>query len=205
MSKTKKQIQQDIAVLENALKNKVGLSPDMEKAYYAGIEKCKKMLAELDQPTANGEPAKALTLQQEENKKANHERVATTKKALTAMASMEGVTVGAIPVYQPTPPPTVRIDWTDRDPEYVTETEAAQKLRNLIKDMADLRAVKDGRVGDVGQRMTTIRAAAYYDAIRALSGADPDAEYLDIMNYPTRRVALNALKAFVDSEREKIK
>lgn len=206
MSKTKEQIQKSIAKIDRALQNTSGLSPEQIRTFKDGRAKFVRMLAELEQPANNGEPAKALTEQQEAQRQQNIANVQQAKEALLGMesqkkpiqrqpkgveevATIEPIATGVIRV--------VSIPWSADNVEKVTEKQCRGKLKSAFDDLMENNLVKQGRVGELDASASMGRCATYLKALVALSGSVPAAEFFGFKS-PAKIAVYNAVLSFYE-------
>lgn len=76
--------------------------------------------------------------------------------------------------------PSVTIIWGPDDSDTVTEGEARSRFTTALRDLADSRLVKIGRIDAIPSYITFHRAVAYYRALIEFWGEPPTAQQLAI-------------------------
>lgn len=76
--------------------------------------------------------------------------------------------------------PSVTIIWGPDDSDTVTEGEARSRFTTALRDLADSRLVKIGRIDAISSYITFHRAVAYYRALIEFWGEPPTAQQLAI-------------------------
>lgn len=206
MSKTREEIKEGIAKIDTALKSMSGLSPEQIKTYKDGRAKLLKMLANLEQPANNGEPAKALTQQQEAQRQQNIANVQQAKETLLGMESQkksiqrQPKDVEEVATIEPIATGVVRvvsIPWSADNVERVTEKQCRGKFKSAFDDLMENNLVKQGRVGELDASASMGRCATYLKALVALSGSVPTAEFFGFKS--SAKIAVyNAILSFYE-------
>lgn len=170
------------------------------------IQRVNASIAALEQKPTEKPKAPNLTADQEKTRKDNLARRNYTIAKLGSITRNEQpgngtpptASAGKVPAVQPAPPPTVTIEWVDREGKKVAETLDETQIRkkfqlvfNALVRSAGAKKKEYWRLS-VRSPIGCAKAATYFAAMRTLHGMEPTAQMMGV----TRATAANRGEVF---------
>ena len=178
------EIQKDIDTYEHRLQNPGSLSPQQLNLYRSTLNAARARLKQLQASSAGGTTGRRRQMHQEQPAQQGSAWHTSPPKYTTNTETRQPPAPGLLRTIlvniEGAGTPEVKIEWTDKEPETVTEGVALSRYKSCIRDITESTLYKQERFSQLSTYTSWHRAIGYYSALIEFWQKPPSADDLNM-------------------------